>query len=349
MAIRRTIRDVADRAGVSLGTVSNVLNRPDLVAEETRRRVLEAIDETGFIRNAFAHQLRAGRSLAVGLIVPDVSNPFWVEIARGVEEAANEAGLAVILCNTDQRVEREERHLRILEEQRVAGVLMSPLHETSRVVERLRDHNVAVVLLDRAGKKGEQCSVAVNDVKGGRLAGEHLLAGGHHELVMLNGPKSLQQCRDRRRGFFNVVRRHDGGSTQAREVVVESLTVKAGMEATHEVLGSRRRRRATGVFCANDLLALGLLRGVLSQGLRVPGDVAIVGYDDVDYVSSATVPLTSVRQPTFEIGRTGMQLLLEELRDRDQHLHQTVMFSPELVVRASTQGMQEAMPELRVP
>src|SRR2546422_8228477 len=170
-----SIREVARRAGVSLGTVSNVLNRPEIVAETTRQRVQLAIDEIGFVRNGSARQLRAGRSQHIGLVVLDVANPFFTEVARGSEDLANQAGYVVILCNSDDSVEKESHYLHVLEEQRTQGVLITPVQNDASYLQRFRHRVIAVVLLDRPRRINYLCSVAVDDVRGRELAAARLL------------------------------------------------------------------------------------------------------------------------------------------------------------------------------
>src|SRR3954464_8476400 len=182
-----SIRDVAVAAGVSVGTVSNVLNRPDTVAPATRERVQAAIAELGFVRNESARHLRAGRSRTIGLVVLDISNPFFTDVARGVEDVANAQGLAVILCNSDDRPAKEAAHLDVLAEQRVQGVLITPTAALSPNLEVLRGRGIPVVLVDRRATGPDQCSVAVDDVVGGQLAAEHLLERGHERIAFIGG------------------------------------------------------------------------------------------------------------------------------------------------------------------
>src|SRR3954463_768996 len=195
-----SIRDVAERAGVSVGTVSNVLNRPEAVGTGTRERVLAAIEALGFVRNESARHLRAGRSRTLGLVVLDIANPFFTDVARGVEEVANAEGLAVILCNSDDRPAKEAAHLDVLTEHGVQGVLITPTAELSPALEALRDRDVPVVLVDRQDPGSEHCSVAVDDVLGGRLAAEHLLERGHRRIAFIGGSSGLPQVQERRTG-----------------------------------------------------------------------------------------------------------------------------------------------------
>ncbi len=327
-----SIKEVARRAGVSLGTVSNVLNRPDMVAESTRQRVVDAIRELGYVRNDSARQLRAGRSRTVAIVVLDVSNPFFTDVVRGAESAVEAAGAVVVVCNSGEDVGRERRHLDLLEEQRVQGVLITPVdgRRDSRV-EQLVRRGTPVVLVDRSSGQRDRCSVAVDDVLGGRLAGEHLRGLGHTRVAFVGGPLSIQQVTDRRQGFESAV---DGCAIDV--LVTPNLTVAAGRTAGASIADTPQSGRPTAVFCANDLLALGVLQEMTLRGIRVPRDVAIVGYDDIDFAAAAAVPLSSVRQPREQLGRTAAELLLEEVNESANHEHRHVIFQPELVVREST-------------
>jgi LacI family transcriptional regulator len=328
------MKDVASLAGVAVGTVSNVLNHPDLVRPLTRARVEAAMEELGFIPNGSARQLRAGRSRCLGLVVLDVTNPFFTEVARGVEDYAQAAGYAVILCNSDEAHDKERRYLRVLEEQRVRGILITPVHGRSPELRRIRDRGTPVVLLDRPGSPG-QCSVAVDDRRGGEIAVSYLLGLGHRSIALVNGPTAIRQCADRRWGAYRAVE-HAGLDPEAvlTEVTVPAMNPRGGAAAAEDLL--RAARRATAVFCANDMLALGLLRGLSQAGVSAPGDLAVVGYDDIEFAADAAVPLTSVRQPKYQLGRAAAELLLDEADRAAEHEHRRIVFTPELVVRASS-------------
>ena len=327
------IKEVARRAGVSIGTVSNVLNRPDLVAETTRRRVLDAIDELGYIRNDSARQLRAGRSRQIAIVVLDVANPFFTDVVRGAEDAVEDHDVMVVVCNSSESASRERHHLDLLEEQRVRGVLITPVDDApdSRL-ERLIQRGTPVVLVDRGSGRPNRCSVAVDDVLGGRLAGTHLREQGHSRIAFVGGPFSIRQVADRHTGLAAV--RDDAVVTV---VETPNLTVASGRTAAGQIADLPEPQRPTAVFCANDLLALGVLQGMTRRGLRVPQDVAIVGYDDIEFAAAAAVPLSSVRQPREQLGRTAAQLLLEEIEAGSRHEHRHVVFHPELVVRESSE------------
>jgi LacI family transcriptional regulator len=331
-----SVVDVAERAGVSVGTVSNVLNRPERVAPATRARVQRAIEELGFVRNEAARQLRVGRSRAIGLIVLDVRNPFFTDLAVGAELAAEQNDLSIMLCNSNDSTAREGHYLGLLEEQRAYGILITPVDEsTGDHLDALRAKGTPVVLVDR-GSSRQQCSVTVDDVTGGELAATHLIELGHERIAFVGGPMSLKQVADRLRGARTAARRARLGKPAITVVRTDALTVASGGQAGQRIIAMPVGTRPTAVFCANDLLALGVLQEMTRAKLDVPGDIAIVGYDDIDYAAAAAVPLTSVSQPRRQLGQAATELLIDEATSPGTHQHRQVVFQPELVVRAST-------------
>ncbi len=268
-----SIREVAALAGVSVGTVSNVLNRPDVVAEPTRRRVQDAIKKLGFIRNESARHLRAGRSRTIGL----------------------------------------------------------------------------VVLVDSRSPSRGQCSVSVDDVLGGDLAVSHLLDAGHEHIAFVGGPLSIRQVADRRDGAVRALERAGRAVADMHVIETPALNVSAGQRAGAAIAEITADARPTAVFCANDLLALGVLQEMTNHRIRVPEGIAIVGYDDVDFASAAAVPLSSVRQPRHQLGRAAAQLLIEEALGSGAHRHRQVVFEPDLVVRKSSRGRPRRVRRPRRP
>jgi LacI family transcriptional regulator len=333
-----SIREVAAHAGVSVGTVSNVLNRPDIVAEPTRSRVRDAIKQLGFIRNESARQLRAGRSRTIGLVVLDVANPFFTDVARGVEDEASESGLAVILCNSDDQEAKESHYLELLEEHRVQGILITPVSADDERLARLQQRGTPVVLVDSRSPALGQCSVSVDDVLGGELAMAHLLSAGHDRIAFVGGPLSIRQVADRREGALRALERSGAGAGDLNMIITPALNVAAGQRAGAALAELPQGQRPTAVFCANDLLALGVLQEMTAQRIRVPEDISLIGYDDIDFAAAAAVPLSSVRQPRQQLGRTAAQLLLDEALGEASHQHRQVVFEPELVIRQSSQA-----------
>ncbi|MFC4056911.1 LacI family DNA-binding transcriptional regulator [Planomonospora corallina] len=328
-----SIKEVAARAGVSPGTVSHVLNHPGKVAAATRERVEEAIRELGFVRHGSASTLRAGHSRTLGLSVIDIGNPFFTDVAAGAEGMASERGYAVILGNSAGSRAKEERNLRVLAEQRVRGLLITPTDEDLTRLDRLRERGISLVLVDHPAHRPDQCSVAVDDVAGGRAAVAHLLAGGARRVAYVTGPLTIRQCRERRQGALAALEAAGLGPDRLGVAEMTAMTARSGEKSAADLLAEGL---PDAIFCANDLLALGVLRALLQAGVRVPGDVALMGYDDIGFAAASAVSLSSMRQPTYQLGRIATELLLDECENPGTHAHQHIMFQPELVAREST-------------
>lgn len=329
-----SIKDVATLAGVSIGTVSNALNHPDRVSKKTLARVHNAISTLGFVRNDAARQLRAGASNTIALIVLDASNPFFADVARGAEEAAQEKGFTVITGNTSGSNEREANYLDVFREQRVHGVLISPHGDVEKRLEALKNFNIPAVLVDRVSESALFPSVSVDDEVGGEIAVNHLIDSGRHHIGFVGGALEVPQVRDRLIGAQSAVDKKPG----TRLSVFETLhtTVLEGRRIGEQIAALSATDRPDALFAANDLVAVGLLQAITTQGrLKVPRDIALIGYDDIDFAKSAIVPLTSISQPSTLMGSTAVELLLEVAANPDAPIRQ-VVFQPELVVREST-------------
>jgi LacI family transcriptional regulator len=322
MTRKVSMKDVAASAGVSLGTVSNVLNRPELVADETRQRVQDVIDDLGFVRNAFARQLRAGRSDVVGLIVFDIANPFFADVAKAAASSLQEAGLALVVCDSDRDEAKERQYLELLEEQRVHGILIAPTGVSSDHIRQVQQRGTPVVLVDRAGKLTYGSSVAVDDVAGGESVMRHLQTMGHDRIAFVGGPMWLPQVRDRHKGLTR------NGSVDVLET--PGLGIEHGRDVAEALLRRSLRSRPTALACANDLLAIGVMQVLLERGVRVPQDIALVGYDDIEFAAASAVALSSVRQPRAELGRSAAEMLVAGKP------HRSALLRPSLVVRASS-------------
>ncbi|UFU02565.1 LacI family transcriptional regulator [Ruania suaedae] len=330
---RPSVTDVAREAGVSVGTVSNVLNRPDTVSPGTREKVEAAIESLHFVRNASARQLRSGEITTVGAVVLDIANPFFTEMARGIEDRLAQDDHTLMLCSSDEDPHREARFLRLFEERGVRGVLATPSNGSLDALLSLRERGTDVVLLDHTSPVPDIGSVAVDDVGGASLAMNHLLDLGHTRLAFVNGPLTLRQCVDRRDGVIQTLTARGLDPAEALvEVNLDALNPNAADAAVHRLLASAGPR-PTAMFCANDVTALGALRALRDGGISIPEDMAVVGYDDVIFASMLTTPLTSVRQPMHTLGWTAADMLL---RGPDAEQPRQVEFAPELVVRASS-------------
>lgn len=330
-----SVKDVAAAAGVSVGTVSNVLNRPDKVSPTTLAHVQATISSLGFVRNDAARQLRAGTNRAIGMIVLDVRNPFFTDVARGAELRLTEDRRPLILGSSGQDADRESTYLDLFEEQRVSGLLITPVGKVLPRLRRLRDRGTAVVVVDRRTGSREFSSVAVDDKLGGRLAAQHLLDSGRRRIAFIGGPAGLTQVRHRLEAAQTVVDACPGASLRLLETA--TMDAEAGRAAAEQLLALPRRDQPDAVFAANDLVALGVLQAFTLAGLRVPDEVAIIGYDDIDFAASAAIPLSSIRQPRTGMGETAADLLLAAIADPQAPVRDIVL-DPELVVRRSTGG-----------
>lgn len=331
---RASVSDVARHAGVSVGTVSNVLNNPDKVTPATRDRVQEAMRALSFVRNAVARQLRAGENTTVGALLLDIRNPFFTDLARGMEDRLVESQHMLMLADTDDDAAREATYLRLFEEHGVAGVLAVPATDDLSPYLEMQARGTRVVLLDAPSPTAELSSVAVDDAAGGALAAAHLLERGHRRITFLNGPHSIRQAAARRAGVDRAVRAAGSSPSQlVREVTVGSLDAAGGDEAMSRLL-AKPGAAPSAVMCVNDLVAIGAQRALRrAGGTELLTAVDLVGYDDIEIAAELALPLTSVSQPAYEVGRRGAEILLSP------HQHaEHVVFQPRLVVRASTQG-----------
>ena len=332
------IATVASTAGVSVGTVSNFLNRPEMVAPETSRRVQEAIDELRYVRNIAARNLRLGHSRSIGLLVLDVGNPFFTDFVKGVEAVAGAAGYAVILGNTEGDTARQEAYLNLFQEQRVSGIIISPTGDVDARIRELRLRGTRAVLIAEERPHPEYSSLSTNDYAGAQLAINHLLATGRRRIAFITGPSRILQVQSRLAGVVDAMEAA-GASASLTVIEAPAFTAEAGRSVGEAVLG--RSPLPDAVFASNDLLALGVLQAAFAAELRVPQDVALIGYDDISYAAGAAVPLSSIRQASREMGAEAARMLLEEFDSADAPQHRHVTFQPELVVRRSTELVRD--------
>ena len=329
------IRDVAALAGVSVGTVSNVINHPERVTARTRRLVEDAIAELRFIPNQQARVIAGLSSDVIGLVVLDTSSPFYMGASRAVEQAVRAAGHVVMLCNSESDVEREQELLTMLAAQRVRGVLLTPADQAddNGIIHIEAPNGLPVVYLDYEGGPDE-CSVSVDNVLGARLAVEHLLRQGHDRVAFVGGPPGLRQFTQRSKGVIDaIVGAGLDPETALVEVSASGLGVPEGERAVELLLAGDL---PSAVFCGNDMLAFGVYRGLSRAGIRVPEDVVLIGYDDIDFAQDWVVPISTVRQPIGELGALAAQLLLEHAVGGEAHTNRQVVLKPELVLRASS-------------
>ncbi len=328
-----TIRDVAKMADVSAGTVSNVLNRPSYVNAATRQRVQDAMTQLNFHPTRSARQFRPGRERTLGLAVADLGNPFFVDVALAVDAEARRAGVGVVIVTNNEDVRREEQNLDLLVQLRVHGIIISPVEESNPRLEQLVKQGIPLVYVDRISGDRPCCWVTTDDVAGGRLAAEHLLERGHRRLAFAGGEAISSQVESRFEGFRATA---VAGGASVERLSTPWWTLEDGRRLAAQLTSAHRTQLPTAIMCANDLIALGLLQELTLRRVRVPGQVALVGFDDLHPAASSTVPLSTVRQQRTELGALTVRMLLDEIQNGDRHVHKHTVLQPELIVRDSS-------------
>ena len=327
------MRDVAARANVSVSTVSIYLNRPDDVGTKSAKRIAEAIEELGFVRNAAASQLRRGTSRTVAFIAFDVGDPFTYMVARGARRRAAEAGLRLVMADTEGVASVEDEYLSLFEEERVRGVLLASVN---RGVLGLRTKlRVPLVMIDHKPVFADVPSVSVDNLKGGALAAGHLIATGRKRLAFVGGPMEMQQIEERIAGARLAVELHPGVTFEVIDTA--ERTAADGVQAAEQLLARAPHERPDGVFCVNDTVAVGLMQRLQLDGsVSVPRDIAVIGYNDSAADVHPSLSLSSIRQPHESFGSTAVDLLLARAEDPDARPSDHVIFEPELIVRGSS-------------
>ena len=328
-----TIRDVAQLAEVSLGSISNYLTDRKPVSPNVRARIEAAIEQVGFIPNDAARIMRGARSHAIGFVIPDAGNPFLIEVARGIEDVAIAAGYVVVTCNTDGDSSREDHYARALSEMRVAGAVVMAASTTENHLRTMEASGAAVVVIGSGDHGSTFPTIEIDNVHGGFLAADHLIKKGHRDIVFLGGPGAAPQIDDRFEGCLRAVREAGLDDGVLRRIDAAGNSTQARVAASEIV--ADLLPRPTAAICANDLLALALESTLLRRGVRVPEQFAITGYDDIEAALLAPVPLTTVRQPQYELGRRAAEYVLD-LAEGRVPIETGHDFAAELIVRSTT-------------
>jgi LacI family transcriptional regulator len=330
-----SMRDVAALAGVSVGTVSNALNRPHLVSERNRDLVERSVRELDFVRNGAAQQLRVGKSPILGMVVWTISNPFFADLAHATEEEAEKLGLNVLIGSSDHTASRESRYLELFELQNVRGLFVVPLGAIPPQLERLRSRGTPLVLLGK-DHPAEFSTVALDGELGGHLAARHLIETGRRRLAFVGGP--LWQVVDRLTGVNRAVNEEPGATLAILDT--PDMTAVDGHAIGRRISELPPDERPNGIVAANDLVALGILQALaVGSSIRVPEDIAVIGYDDIDFAASSIVPLSSIRQPRDAIAKEAVRMLLAQDESQTMAAPENVVLAPQLVVRESTRAV----------
>jgi len=324
------MKDVAERAGVSIATVSHVLNRTRYVAPETRKRVQAAIRELRFFKDAHARRLARGQSDFFGLIVSDITNPFFPELIRGFELAALDRGFETLLCNTNYEPRRSEAGVRMMIENKVRGVAVMTSKLAPQLIEDLTANHVAVVSLDLGFAGSYTANIRVDYARGIRQAINHLHKLGHKDIAFISGPQSIRSAEVRRKAFASALR---SCGLNPDRTIEGNHKIDGGMKAARLLLSQGKVPSA--ILCSNDLTAIGTMKALQEAGLQIPDDVSIVGFDDIYFASVTTPPMTTVSVPRGKVGELAFEALRDILRTK-KRTGKSYIVRTKLVVRHST-------------
>lgn len=328
-----TIQDVAKRAGVSIATVSRVLNGTAFVNEEVTARVLEAVKELQYQPSRAARALRANRSKIIGLLISDIQNPFFTTLIRGVEDVAQRNGYSLILCNSDENPRKQRQYIEVLCAERVAGAIVVPTSEQSRELRLFHEHAIPVVFVDRHAKDNSADAVLVDNVRGAYEAVTHLITNGYRRIGVITGPISTTTGRERLEGYRKALR--EAGITHDATIErIGSFKAESGLQLANELLDLENPVDA--LFSANNLMTLGALDAIHTRNLRIPDDIAIVGFDEMPWAAISAISLTTVTQPVYELGSTAALRLFQRLENAAVFTQQEIVLAPTLCVRSSS-------------
>ncbi|MCP3773800.1 LacI family transcriptional regulator [Paenibacillus sp. MZ04-78.2] len=327
-----TIRDVSKLAGVSVATVSRYLNKNGYVNEVTKLKVEQAIRTLQYQPNAIARGLAGKKTRTLALIFPDVTNPFFAELARAVEDVAQMYGYMVILCNSDNREDKEQNYIKVLKQRYVDGILFASYNLRTDDVDALKDENIPLVMLDRAPRVASCTVVSSKHLEGANMAVQHLLDVGCKKIAHIYGPQETVTGRERFIGYEQSVKHFPWYSPSLVEPGFFRLD--GGMAAVENLM--QRHPDIDGIFAGNDTMAIGALKKLQRMGIKVPDQVALCGFDGIDLTQIVEPEITTIAQPIYDMGMLSTRLLIKKIEGEIQE-EQTHLFDVNIIVRGSTE------------
>lgn len=330
-----TIRDIARLAGVSIATVSRVLNKFPRIKPATKERILKVIGEKGYRPNPLARGLSAGRTNNVGFVLIDISNPFYSPIIRAIENRVEREGYHLFLCNTEHSSQKESRYINTLVENKISGLIISPLQRKWDYLKLLKARKIPFVLICASARDKCDC-IDVDNVDGAYNAVNHLINLGHKKIAYIGrGLLHAHPASQRLRGYKKALA--DSGIPFNENLVVSTITdqgkIEEGYQTTSKLIALKEK--PTAIFAFNDLIAIGCMKALKENGVRVPEDMAVVGFDDIEIAPFLEIPLTTVRIPQYEIGKTAAMILFEKINGSNEEKCRRICFKPELIIRGS--------------
>lgn len=337
--MKATIYDVAKEAGVSIATVSNAINGKGKISKKRREEIFRIMERLQYQPSMIASALTGKKTFTLGLLIPDISNPFFAEIARAIEDEAHRNGYSVIICSTDNKDERVERYITLLESKSVDGIIIGTGIDNMDILIQLQSKSIPLAMIAREAASLAVDTVVADDFVGGVLAAEHLVSLGHERLAILSENLKVSSSRERIRGFKQGLA-DAGVSFDDNDIVICEYKVEEGKRGALELLRRSGGRRPTAIFCCNDLLAIGAIQAAKEAGVRVPEELSIVGFDNTILATVTDPPLTTVAQPMEHMGKLVFNLLIDHVKKKDS-IRQRVVLRPELTIRRSTSAVEK--------
>ncbi len=329
-----TIKDIAARAGISYATVSRALNEKYGVSRETREKVKALAEEMGYRPNAIAQGLVNRTTMTVGLIIPDITNPFYPRLALGIEDRLLKAGYNVFLCNTSWNPDRERDYLNNLVQKQVDGIIISSIAHHADDIESIIPSDMPLVYVSSYPEDTERSYVLIDNIKGADMAVSHLLFRKRRRIAFIGSQQEYHSLEDRLSGYRKALKRA-GIEVSEDMVVLDKFQEQSGYKIIRELL--EKGTIPDGVFAENDIIAMGVVQGVQDSGYRVPEDVAVIGFDDIPIASHPDIQLSTIHQPKYRIGSYAAEILLNQLiQDPSERRTERMTLQPELIVRRSS-------------
>ncbi|UCZ52808.1 LacI family transcriptional regulator [Bacillus shivajii] len=325
-----TIYQVAEKANVSIATVSKVINNTGRIGEDTKKRVLKAMEELNYYPSLVASALTGKKTDTIGLLLPDISNPFFAEIARHIEDRAHELGLSVIMCSTDYNKDKESKYIQLLLRKQVDGFILSSGFRNKDLLNRLVEDEIPLAMIAHYNPSISVHGVSIDDYKGGYLATSHLLSLGHKNIGLIG--ENVRSSNLRIYGYRDAFQDYDL-SVDEGNILLTDASVSNGRKCAEQLLTSNDKPSA--IFAVNDLLAIGAFQVAQEKGLSIPSDLSIISFDNTILSRTTVPPLTTVAQPIEEMGKKIVDLLLEEIQ-HPKNKNEQLLYSPELIIRGST-------------
>lgn len=327
-----TIKDVAKKVGVSPSTVSRVIREESNVHPETREKVLRAVKRMDYSLDGSARAIVKKQTKTIGVSVSDISNPFYPPLIRGIENTINKFGYSMILCNTDENSTKEELYLRVLLEKRIDGLIISPTSSRVPFLKTFKARKIPIVCIDRSLENVEADTVSVDNVHGTFMAVQHLINLGHKRIAIITGIKGVATSEGRLKGYLNALNQYRIDKDGAL-IVEGNSTIEGGTKATEGLF--KLKSPPTAIFSVNNLMTMGVYIALKRLRKSIPKDVAVIGFDDLEWAEALDPPPTAISQPTYTIGTTAAQLLMQRLLNEGPKKKQNIILKTALVVRRS--------------